>query len=82
MIEVYCLIGASVFLSLCAVFAAIFLDASVNGMRKELNYIKQSDKMEAELRKDYIDIIWRLVRDVDTLKKVKKDKKRKVAEKK
>lgn len=38
--------------------------------------------MEAELRKDYIDIIWRLVRDVDTLKKVKKDKKRKVAEKK
>ena len=82
MIEVYCLIGASVFLSLCAVFAAIFLNASVNGMRKELEFIKHEADLYAGVRDDYINIIWRLVRDVDTLKKVKKDKKRKVVKKK
>ena len=75
MIELYCLVGASVFLSLCAVFAVIFFKASVDGVRKELNYIKQTDEMEAELRKDYIDILLRLVHDVDILRKVKKDKK-------
>ena len=73
MIELYWMIGISIFLLLCAGFTVILL--KVNGMRKELDSIKRNDKIDVELRKDYIDIIWRLVHDVDTLKKVKKDKK-------
>lgn len=78
MIEMYCLIGASVFLSLCAVFAVIFFKVSMNRMRKELKSIKQEAELYAGLRNDYINIIWQLVHDVDILKKVKKDKKREV----
>ena len=84
MTVIYCLIGACVFFSFIAVFANLVLRARIEEIREELKHINYNLRIEGELRKDYVTIIWDLKdrteelerwKSVQVKKKLKKIKK-------